>query len=71
MRTDHSTVQRRGYKIRDAAEVLDVAQRTIHRLIADGELRTFRIGRAIRVRADDLDRIVVTGTSDGNGAATA
>jgi excisionase family DNA binding protein len=37
---------------------LDVSVRTVRRLIAAGELPTHRIGRAVRVSADDLARFL-------------
>jgi len=37
---------------------LGVSVRTVRRLIATGELPTHRIGRAVRVSADDLARFL-------------
>lgn len=67
--THNSGVERRGYTVREVAEMLGVARRTVYRLIADNEVRTFHIGQAVRIRAEDVDRLTVTGT--GGGPATA
>jgi excisionase family DNA binding protein len=40
------------------AERLDVSARTVRRLIAAGELPVHRIGRSVRVSADDLARFL-------------
>lgn len=39
-----------------AGERLSLCDRTIRRAIANGELRGFKFGKALRVRLDDLDR---------------
>ena len=41
-----------------AGEQLSVSVRTIRRLIDGGELATHRIGRAVRISADDLARFI-------------
>ena len=42
----------------EAAEVLGISERSLHRMIAAGDLPAYRIGaRAIRIRRDDLDRL--------------
>jgi excisionase family DNA binding protein len=65
MIVSHNTgVPRRGYSVREVAEMIGVTPRTVYKLVASGEVRSFRIGRAIRVRAEDVDRIAVTGTGD-------
>lgn len=40
--------------IRDVADRLQVSGRTIHRLVANGELKVIRIGRAVRVSEEAL-----------------
>lgn len=38
----------------DAAEFLAVSVDTVRRRVADGSIRGYRVGRAIRVSADDV-----------------
>jgi len=39
----------------DAAAALGITLRTVYRLIDDGELQAFRIGRVIRLKQTDVD----------------
>jgi excisionase family DNA binding protein len=49
--------QRRWASIKDAAEYVDVAQKTIHQLINDGYLTAYRLGpKLVRIDLDELDR---------------
>lgn len=40
-----------------AARRYDVSERTIRRLIAEGDLPAYRVGRQIRIRVADLDAL--------------
>jgi excisionase family DNA binding protein len=40
--------------IKDVAERLQVSPRTIHRVVANGDLTVIRIGRAVRVSEEAL-----------------
>ena len=42
----------------EAADRLRVSITTIARLLHDGELRGIRIGKSIRIRTEDLDRMI-------------
>lgn len=44
------------------AALLDVSPRTAHRLIADRELPVIKIGRAVRVRPEDVDAYLARNT---------
>ena len=44
----------RSMSLKDAAALLRVSDRHLRRLAADGTLRTFRIGRCIRVTEVEL-----------------
>lgn len=44
--------------VADVAARLSVSMKTVRRLINRGELRAVRIGRVIRVRADEVKRLV-------------
>lgn len=46
--------------IRDVAERLQVSGRTIHRLVANGNLMVIRIGRAVRVSEEALKAFLTT-----------
>ncbi|WP_077090672.1 excisionase family DNA-binding protein [Mycobacterium rhizamassiliense] len=48
---------RRYITISEAAEYLQISDRTVRRLIADGELTGYRMGRSRRVIRVDLNEI--------------
>ncbi len=48
----------RWLKIHEAAELLNVSKTTVRRLLASGALEAIKVGRAVRVDRDDLDRYV-------------
>src|SRR5262249_58826108 len=43
----------------EAATLLRVSPKTVHRLVAGGELHRVRIGRSIRISADEIHRFVL------------
>ncbi len=45
-------------KVVDAAALLNVSTKTIRRLIQRGELRAVRIGCAIRIQPEDIERLI-------------
>jgi excisionase family DNA binding protein len=50
-------VRRRFITIAEAADYLQISDRTVRRLIADGELTGYRMGRSRRVIRVDLNEI--------------
>lgn len=56
---DSPTPRRRYGKIADAAEYLQVTERTIRQMIADGRLTGYRAsGRLVRIDLDELDAVM-------------
>ena len=52
----HPVVQRRYAKLKEAATYLQVTERTIRQMIADGRLTGYRSGtRLVRVDLNELD----------------
>jgi excisionase family DNA binding protein len=47
--------------VRQAAQVLNVSERTVENLIAGGHLPVLRIGRAVRILSDELQRFMRRG----------
>lgn len=58
MTTETQAQADRLLRLDEAAEVLQVSDSTIRRLVRDKELKVVRIGRAIRVRPEDLDAFI-------------
>jgi excisionase family DNA binding protein len=59
------TVERRLLRIEDVADRLAVSRSMAWKLIAYGQLRSVRIGRAVRVRPADLDAYVAGAIREG------
>jgi excisionase family DNA binding protein len=52
--------RRRYVRIADAAEYLDVTDRTVRQMLADGRLRAYRSGkRLIRLDLNEIDAAMV------------
>lgn len=50
---------RRGWgTLHQAAQYLNTSDQTVRRRIADGTLKAYRFGREIRIKWDDLDRLL-------------
>ncbi len=53
-----ATEEKRLLTLDDVCDRLQVSDATIRRLVRDGELKVVRIGRAVRVRPEDLDDFI-------------
>jgi excisionase family DNA binding protein len=42
----------------DVARTMNISLRSVRRLIADKKLATIRIGRAVRIRTEALERLI-------------
>lgn len=54
--------------VADVAEELQLCERSVRRLITRGDLCVHRVGRAVRVSADDLEGYLAKSRSRGRGA---
>lgn len=63
-------VPRLLYPPEDAAQMLGVSRSTVYELMAAGKLASVRIGRARRIRHDDLVRFVRALPIEGGEAAS-
>jgi len=53
------------YDIPDIERILGVSRPTVNRMFARGDLKKVKIGRAVRVRASDLNAYLESMTDDG------
>ena len=60
--------KRQMLTIAQAAERWQIGQRTVRREIALGNLRSYRMGRIIRIDPDDLDALFTATDTWGGGA---
>jgi len=52
--------KRKMLKIPEVAFLLSISTRTVHRLLASGELQGVRVGRSVRIRSVEIDRLLGT-----------
>jgi excisionase family DNA binding protein len=58
--------------VQDVAERLAVSPRTVKRVLASGELPVVRLGRAVRIREEDLRKFLAARTcAQGSGTVAA
>jgi excisionase family DNA binding protein len=55
--------------VADVAELLKLNQQTVRNWIDQGSLPALRVGRRVRIRRTDLDRLLESGSTIGGGAA--
>ncbi len=60
-----STVEPRLLRLHEVAERLSVSKSMAWKLIAYGQLRSLRIGRAVRVRQADLEAYITAAAREG------
>jgi len=51
----------------EAAERLDISERTLARWIRNGELRAFRVNNITRISRDDFINFIKSNTTDAGG----
>ena len=56
--------------VAEIAAVLRVSNMTVYRLIKAGELPALRVGKNYRIRTDDLDAFLATGSVRADGAGS-
>lgn len=52
--TNHPPDELVTYTVVEVAELLKINKRTVYRYIETGELKTFRLGKSVRIRKQDL-----------------
>jgi excisionase family DNA binding protein len=55
--------------VADVAELLKLNQQTVRNWITDGSLPAVRVGRRVRIKRSDIERVLAEGYSGGSGAA--
>jgi excisionase family DNA binding protein len=50
----HPPAQVKVFTPDEVARLLRVSRMTVYRLVGDGHLRAYRVGRSLRIRPDDL-----------------
>jgi len=55
--------------VAEVAEMLKLNQQTVRNWIDQGSLPALRVGRRVRIRRSDLERVLERGATGGGGAA--
>lgn len=55
-------------KVEEAADRLGIGRSTVYELVASGELRSVKVGRAIRIPVIELQRWIATQIGPADGA---
>jgi putative molybdopterin biosynthesis protein len=58
------------YDVRQLADLLNVNKMTIYRLVERGDLRAYRIGRALRFRPSDVEVFLANQQTDAERSAS-
>lgn len=58
-------MQPRLMTVAEAAEILNVAKRTVYRLMDSGQIVYVRIGRARRIPVEEIDRFIESSKTGG------
>lgn len=51
-------VDRLAFSMKEAAKACGICERSIWQAIRDGHLKAAKLGRSVRIRADELDRFL-------------
>jgi excisionase family DNA binding protein len=51
-------IERKAYRIAEVADILGLSKGTVRGLIAQGQIRSVKVGRSVLILAGDLDAYV-------------
>jgi excisionase family DNA binding protein len=69
MSVDHRDLEDAFLTVAEVAETLKLNQQTVRNWIEQGSLPAIRVGRRVRIRRSDFERLLAEGYSAGAGAA--
>lgn len=52
------------FRVEEVAALLRCSRRTVYRMVAQGQIRTFEVGKRKRVSRHELDRLIANGPVD-------
>jgi excisionase family DNA binding protein len=65
----HTDLEDSFLTVAEVAEMLKLNQQTVRNWIDQGSLPALRVGRRVRIKRSDLERVLAEGYSAGTGAA--
>jgi excisionase family DNA binding protein len=69
MSVDRSDLEDSFLTVAEVAETLKLNQQTVRNWIDQGSLPAIRVGRRVRIKRSDFERVLAVGYSAGAGAA--
>jgi excisionase family DNA binding protein len=67
---DHTDLEDSYLTVAEVAEMLKLNQQTVRNWIDQGSLPALRVGRRVRIKRSDLERVLADGYSAGSAAGT-
>src|SRR5437660_12624639 len=71
MTVDRSDLEDSFLTVAEVAETLKLNQQTVRNWIDQGSLPALRVGRRVRIRRSDFERVLAEGLKAGGGSAAA
>jgi len=69
MALEKATLEDSFLTVADVAEILKLNQQTVRNWIDQGSLPATRVGRRVRIKRSDLERLIEAGYTSGAGAS--
>ena len=63
---DHNDLEESFLTVAEVAEILKLNQQTVRNWIDQGSLPALRVGRRVRIKRSDFERVLAQGYSGGN-----
>jgi excisionase family DNA binding protein len=67
---DRADLEESFLTVAEVAEMLKLNQQTVRNWIDQGSLPALRVGRRVRIKRSDLERVLADGYSAGSGSAS-
>jgi excisionase family DNA binding protein len=70
VKVDHNDLEESFLTVAEVAEILKLNQQTVRNWIDQGSLPALRVGRRVRIKRSDFERVLAEGYSSGNAATS-
>lgn len=67
---DHNDLEESFLTVAEVAEILKLNQQTVRNWIDQGSLPALRVGRRVRIKRSDFERVLAEGYSTGNAGTS-
>jgi excisionase family DNA binding protein len=70
VKVDHNDLEESFLTVAEVAEILKLNQQTVRNWIDQGSLPALRVGRRVRIKRSDFERVLADGYSSGSAATS-